>query len=91
MREIYAMICMLGHLKPLPKDKMLDFPKLKAFADNNIKVIKKWKFVLGWVETLWKKEKMLVVTSIFSFSHNVFEMLLHNFTVRKSRDCALKG
>ena len=31
--------------------------------------------VIGNIETLWEKEKMLV-TSIFSFSHNVFKSLL---------------
>ena len=35
----------------------------------------KWKFDLGRVKTLREKEKMLV-TSIFSFSHNVFKRLL---------------
>ena len=38
------------------------------------------------LKTLWEMEKMLV-TSIFSFSHNVFRRLL--FKVIKSRDCVL--
>ena len=33
------------------------------------------KFVYGGVEPLWEKEKMLV-TSDFSFSHYVFQMLV---------------
>ena len=57
----------------LPNNKILDWAKLKAFADNKINVNeKKFKFVLGGVETLWEKEKMLGI-SIFSFSHNVFK------------------
>ena len=31
----------------LPNDKILDWSKLKIFADDKIKVIEKWKFVLG--------------------------------------------
>ena len=38
------------------------------------------------LKTLWEMEKMLV-TSILSFSHNVFRRLL--FKVIKSRDCVL--
>ena len=61
----------------LPKDKNLDQSNLKAFADNKRDMTKKLKFVLSKVkkETLWEKEKMLV-TSIFSFLHNVFKGLL---------------
>ena len=32
------------------------------------------------LKTLWEKEKLLV-TSIFSFSHNVFNPMAHNFYV----------
>ena len=32
-------------------------------------------FAFGWVENIVEKEKMLV-TSIFSFTHNVFKRLL---------------
>ena len=67
---------------------ILDWSKLKAFADDKIDVTQKLKFHLGKVEnivgkgenagyqhflkTLWEKEKMLV-TSIFSFFHKVFQ------------------
>ena len=40
----------------LPKDKILDWSELKAFADEKINVTekkkKKIKFVLGWVENI---------------------------------------
>ena len=49
-----------------PYDTILDFSK--ALADNNLNVPK---MSLIALKTLWEKEKMLV-TSIFSFSHNVF-------------------
>ena len=55
--------------------KFLDWLKLKAFADNHISVTEKLKIVLGKEENnvgKGEKEKMLV-TSIFSFSHNVFQ------------------
>ena len=53
----------------------MDWSKLKAFADDKSNLNEKLKFVLGRVETMLEKEKMLV-TSIFSFSNNVFKRLL---------------
>ena len=61
-------------VKSLLNDKIQNWSKLKAPADNKIKATEKSKFVSQRVEnklTLYKKEKMLVI-SIFSFSHNVF-------------------
>ena len=58
-----------------PNDKILHQSYLKAFADDNhtIRATRKLKLVLAREEkTLWEKEKILV-TSIFSFSHNVFK------------------
>ena len=45
-----------------------------GFADHKINVTKNLKFVFRRVENIVDKEKMLV-TSIFSFSHNVFKRL----------------
>ena len=59
----------------LPNDKILDWSKFKAFADDNVNVNEQLKFGMRRTEKLWKKEKMLV-TSIFFFSHNVFKRLL---------------
>ena len=56
-------------------DKILDKSKLKAFADNNIISAKMMIFVSDRVENIVGKGKMLV-TSIFSFSHNVFKRIL---------------
>ena len=36
----------------LPNDKILDFSKLKGFADNNINVKEKLKFVLERIENI---------------------------------------
>ena len=63
------------NINPLPNDKVLDETKFKATADdklNNKKII-----FLSLIEynTLWEKEKMLVI-SIFSFSRNVFKSLV---------------
>ena len=58
----------------LLNDKNSDWSKLKVFAENKINVTEKLKFVSGTVENIVGKEKMLV-TSIFSFSHNVFKRL----------------
>ena len=60
----------------LPNDKILRCSKLKAFADNKTNVNKKLKFGLGRMEKHCKKRKKILVTSIFSFSYNVFKRLL---------------
>ena len=56
----------------LPNDKILDWSKFKAFADIKIKELKMMILVLIGLKTLLDKEKMLV-TSIFSFTLNVFK------------------
>ena len=60
-------------INTLPNDKIVDMSKLKAFADDKLDVTEeiencpeKGRKQCG------KKEKMLV-SSIFSFSHNVFK------------------
>ena len=55
--------------------KILDWSKLKAYADDKINVTEKLKLFLEGLKTLWGKEKMLV-TSILYFSHNVFKWLI---------------
>ena len=59
----------------LPFDKILDWSKFKAYADNKINVTEKLKFVLGSVENIVGKGKN-AGTSILSFSYNVFKGLL---------------
>ena len=72
----------------LPNDKILDWSKLEAFAEDKINVTKKLKFAWGGQKTWWKKEKMLV-TSIFSFSHDVCQEQLYQG--HQKLDCAVKG
>ena len=52
-----------------------DVIKLKAIADDKIKAAKMRILSLIEQKTLWEKEKMLV-TSIFSFSHSVYQSLI---------------
>ena len=40
---------------PLPNDKFLDWSNLKTFADDEINVTEKMKFVFGQVENLLGK------------------------------------
>ena len=55
----------------LPNDKMLEWSKLKAFADDKIIAVQKLKFVNGRVKnTMGKGGKVI---SIFSFFHNVLK------------------
>ena len=60
------------NFNPLPDNNFLDWTRLKAFADNKLNAGNLKISVFEMLETLWEKEKMLV-TSIFSFSHNVFK------------------
>ena len=62
-------------MNSLPNDNFLDWSKLKTFADDESNLVEKLNLFWQGYKTLWKKEKMLV-TSIFSFSHNVFKSLL---------------
>ena len=59
----------------LPNDKILHWSESKEFADDRINMTEKLKIVLGRVENMVGKGEMLV-TRIFSFSHNVFKRLL---------------
>ena len=74
----------LVYLNPLPNNKTLNLSNLKGFTDNSLNMYQNFKFDLGRVENIvgkgenagnWEKKKTLV-TSIFSFSHNVFKGLL---------------
>ena len=60
-----------------PKDKILDSFKFKAFAEYKINVTEKLNlFWEGW-QTM-REQKKILVTSISSFSHNVFKRLFIN-------------
>ena len=60
-------------INSLPNNKILDQSEFKAFADDKIILFSRnWNSFREEWKTLWEKEKMLV-TSIFSFSHNVFK------------------
>ena len=55
-------------LSSLPDDKISDWSKLKAYADDKINMTEKLKFVLKRVENI-------VVTSIFCFFPQFFQRL----------------
>ena len=76
-------------LNSLPNDKISDWPKWKAFADNKIDATEKLNFVLGWGENILGKGEN-AGNHHFSFSHNVFSK---GFFLRviKSQDCVVKG
>ena len=62
-------------LNSVSNDKVLDQYKLKAFADDKIDVAEMMISLLDRVEDTVGKGEMMV-TSIFSFSHGVFQSLL---------------
>ena len=69
-------VMMDGYLNSLPNKKPIDWPNFKAFCRRqNIKLLKLLFLSLIGYKALWVKERMLV-TRIFSFSHDVFKSLL---------------
>ena len=58
----------MGQLNPLPDDKILGLPKLKAFADDKENVSQNVQVVFDRIENIVGKEE-----NGFSFSHNVFK------------------
>ena len=61
--------------KIFPKQQILDFPKLKEFADNNLNFDEKGeKFSKRVQKAVGKRE--ILVKSTFSFSHSVFKRLV---------------
>ena len=74
-------------VNPLPNDKILAWSKFEAFADDKMKVAKSMILSVTGLKT-WVTEIMLV-TSIFSFSHSVFKSLF--LRVVKRWDCVIKG
>ena len=48
----------IATFKSLPNIIILDWSKLKGFADDNINVTQTLKFVLGMIENILGKEKM---------------------------------
>ena len=59
----------------LPNDNSLDLTKFKAFADNNLNVAKMVISLSLTEQKTHREKKKMLVTSIFSFSYNVFKRL----------------
>ena len=62
--------------KPLPNDRFLDWPILKAFADDKINVTQKLKFVLGGVENIVGKGENAGDQHFLLFQQFFFKCLL---------------
>ena len=54
-KEDTAFVC----IDSLPNDKILDWHKFKAFAEDNLHAIEKLKFVMGRVENMVGKRRKL--------------------------------
>ena len=77
----FFFLCIFGILfNVLPDDKLVDWSKLKAFADDIIMLLKYDGFSLC-KKTLWEKDEMLVPKM---FSKDLF------FRIVKSLDCVVK-
>ena len=73
--KIYPVLTIL-RVNSLPNDKVLDWSKLKAFADDKINVTVNSKFFMGRVENIVGKGKKCWLPAFFPFFHNVFKRLL---------------
>ena len=81
-------ICTPKLFSPFPNDKSLDVSKLKAFADEKIKVAKMTISLFDRVENTWKRRKFW--SPPFSPFPTVFSKAFF-FKVIKSQDCVVKG
>ena len=61
------------HIHSLPNNKMIDFSKLNAFAEEKTQHTQPIFLTEGY-KTLWEEDKMLV-TNIFSYTQNVLKRL----------------
>ena len=73
----------------LPNDKILDWSKFKALADDKIKVLKMMIFVFDRVENIMGKEGNAGY-QLFLLFPQFFHKAFY-FRVVKSRDCVVKG
>ena len=72
---IFSCCAHIPFFNSVPNDKILDWSKLKAFADNKINVTEKLKFVLGRVENIVGKGENVVYKHVLLFPQ-YFQRLL---------------
>ena len=75
-------------INPFPNNNILNWSKLKEFADDNFKFYENGGNFFKWVENTVENEKLLF-TSNFSFSHSVFKTLV--MQTRKNQGLFGKG
>ena len=68
--------CNPTHLNSLPNNKFLDWTKFKVLAEDVFRVAKMMIIVFDRDENIAGKRRKMLITIIFSFSHNVFKRLL---------------
>ena len=77
---MFSKMFTLSAINSSPNNVILDWSKFKAFADDEINVTQKLKFVKEMVEKIMGKGENAghqhFLPSIFSSSQNVFKMLL---------------
>ena len=79
---------MLKSFNLLPNDKILDLSKLKAFAEDKIKVTEKMKFALEMTENIVGKGGNADYQHFLLFPQYFQDFI---FKVVKSHDCVIKG
>ena len=77
-------------INSLPYDKISDQSKLKAFADDKLKVIQMAKFVLDKIENIVGKEENAGYQHFLLFPQ-CFQKGIFFFRVVKSWDCVVKS
>ena len=75
--KLGAVWCVGYHSKSLSNDEFfLNGSKLKVFADDKMNISKEKESVFGMGRKHCGEKVEMLVTSIFSFSHKVFQRLL---------------
>ena len=87
--KIYAFSLCSTCINSLPNDKIVDWFKLKAFADDKIDVNKKLKFGMGGVENIVGKGENAGYQHFSPFPTMSSKGFF--FKAVKSRDCIVKG
>ena len=84
-----SQISLWATLNSFPNDKILDWFKLKDFADDKINVTQRLNFILGMAENFVGKEEKCPLPPFSSFP----TMFSKDFFLRvvRSQDCVVKG
>ena len=89
MSEPQSVHCTLQHINPSPNDKTISWSKIKAFADDKIKIAKMFIFIFDMVENIVEKGENAGCQHFLVFLQ-CFQKIFY-LRVVKYRDCVGKS